>query len=62
MVITIKKGTTQAQIKKQLAKLSSDRQNRSMVSSKKKSLKEYYGALKRGINGLTYQKEMRYED
>lgn len=58
MVIMIKKDTTPDQIKKKLAKLSDRRRS----VSKKKSIKDFYGALKRGIDGLTYQKEMRSDD
>ncbi|MCB0487780.1 MAG: hypothetical protein R2820_15085 [Cyclobacteriaceae bacterium] len=53
MVITIKKGATKAEIEKALAKLDSRR---------KVSLKKYFGSLKRGLDGLTYQKEARRED
>jgi hypothetical protein len=45
-----------------LAKLSASRRSRPAGAQKKKALKDFYGALKRGIDGLTYQKEMRDED
>ncbi len=53
MVITIKKGASLNEIRKALAKL--DKQK------KKHSLKKHFGALKRGLDGLTYQKEVRRE-
>lgn len=58
MVITIKKDTTPDQIKRKLAKLSGRRRS----VNKKKTIKDFYGALRHGIDGLTYQKEMRNED
>lgn len=59
MVITIKKDATPAQIKRQLAKL---RRGKSVSVGKEKALKDFYGSLKRGIDGVAYQKAMRYED
>jgi hypothetical protein len=54
MVITIKNGASSQEIQKALSKLEKNK--------KKPSLKKYFGALKRGLDGVTYQKEMRRED
>lgn len=54
MVITIKKGATQSDIEKALAKLEKGK--------KKPSLKKHFGLLRRGLDGLTYQKKARRED
>ncbi len=54
MVITIKKGASDQEIKKALSKLEKNK--------KKPSLKKHFGALKRGLDGVRYQKEMRHED
>lgn len=54
MVITIKKGASDQEIKKALSKLEKNK--------KKPSLKKHFGALKRGLDGVRYQKEMRRED
>lgn len=51
MVITIKRGTSRNEIQKALAKLEKRK--------KLPSLKKHFGALKRGLDGLTYQKEIR---
>ena len=59
MVITIKRDATPAQIKRQLAKL---KKPKTSLATRQKTLKDYYGSLKRGIDGLAYQKEMRDED
>ena len=53
MVITVKKGATKADIEKAIAKLD---------KRKKPSLKKYFLALKRGLDGLKYQKKVRSED
>lgn len=53
MVITIKKGATKADIEKAIAQLD---------KRKKVSIKKYFGALKRGLDGLNYQKKVRRED
>lgn len=53
MVITLKKGASRGEIEKALAKLEKQK--------KKPSLKKHFGALKRGLDGLTYQKEARRE-
>lgn len=54
MVITIKKGATRSDIERALSKLEKGR--------KKPSLKKHFGALKRGIDGLKYQQNVRRED
>ena len=54
MVITVKKGATRAEVEKALAQLEKRK--------KKPSLKKHYGALKRGLDGLTYQKKVRREN
>jgi hypothetical protein len=54
MIITLKKGSSPNDIEKALAKLEKRKKN--------PSLKKHFGALKRGLNGLVYQKEMRRED
>lgn len=51
MVIEIKKGMTPEEIKALLAQ----------KKATKKGLQDYVGKLKRGIDGLTYQKEVRNE-
>lgn len=54
MVITIKKGASGQEIQKALSRLEKNK--------KKPSLKKHFGVLKRGLDGVKYQKEMRRED
>lgn len=54
MTITLKKGSSRSDIEKALAKLERRK--------KKPSLKKHFGVLKRGLNGLAYQKEVRREN
>lgn len=54
MIVTIKKGATKSDIEKALAKL--------RKGKRKPSLKKYFGSLKRGLDGLKYQKEIRREN
>jgi len=54
MVITIKKGASSEEIQKALSKLEKNK--------KKPSLKKHFGVLKRGLDGVIYQKEMRNEN
>lgn len=51
MIITVKKGASRLDIENALSRLEKRK--------KKPSLKKYFGALKRGVDGLTYQKEAR---
>ncbi|HZX72922.1 MAG TPA: hypothetical protein VFE57_00765 [Cyclobacteriaceae bacterium] len=51
MVIIIKKGATRSDIEKALSRLEKGK--------KKPSLKKHFGALKRGLDGLKYQREAR---
>jgi len=51
MVVKIKKPVTQKKVKEVLAKTASAR--------KKKTLRQHFGKLKRGLDGLTYQKKLR---
>ena len=52
MVIEIKKSVTEAKLKKVLP---------TAGGIKKKSLRKHFGKLKRGLNGLDYQKKVRRE-
>lgn len=52
MIITIKKGATRPEFEKALSKLEKRKQ--------KSSLKKYFGSLKRGLDGLRYQFNIRY--
>lgn len=52
MVIEIKKGATPKEVKKALEKL---------PKKNKGSLSKHFGTLKRGIDGLAYQKKIRSE-
>ena len=54
MVITIKQNASRTEIQKALTKLEKQ--------MKKPSLKKHFGKLKRGLDGLKYQKEIRRED
>lgn len=67
MLITIKKGASNTEIKKQMSKLSliarGSRQNVPDKGRKeKKTIADYYGSLK-GVfgDGLKYQKQIRNE-
>jgi hypothetical protein len=53
MVIKIKKPVTKEKIKKAFSHLSEGK--------KKKSLHKHFGKLKRGLDGLAYQKMVRNE-
>jgi hypothetical protein len=53
MIIEIKKPVTKKKVKEALALMTS--------SKKKKTLRIHFGKLKRGIDGLAYQKKMRDE-
>lgn len=50
MIIEIKKGTTPKEVKKALEKL---------PRKKKGGISKHFGTLKRGIDGLAYQKKIR---
>ncbi|MCU0358040.1 MAG: hypothetical protein MUE95_10720 [Cyclobacteriaceae bacterium] len=54
MIITIKKGASQTDIEMALSQLEKRK--------RKPSLKKYFGSLKRGLDGLKYQKEIRREN
>lgn len=54
MVIKVKKGATRTDIEKALDQLSKGK--------KQRSLKKHFGVLKRGLDGLTYQKKVRREN
>lgn len=54
MTIILKKGATRLDLEKALSKLEKNK--------RKPSAKKYFGALKRGVDGLKYQKEIRREN
>ena len=53
MIIEIKKPVTKEKVKEALARISKEGQ--------KKSLRKHFGKLKRGLNGVSYQKKIRDE-
>ncbi|MBS1947260.1 MAG: hypothetical protein JST47_05790 [Bacteroidetes bacterium] len=53
MIIEIKKPVTKEKVKEALARISKE--------GKKKSLRKHFGKLKRGLNGVGYQKKIRNE-
>lgn len=53
MIIEIKKPVTNEKVKQALAHIAK--------GSKKKSLRKHFGNLKRGLNGVAYQKKARNE-
>lgn len=53
MIIEIKKPVTKEKIDKAIIKITKE--------SKKKSLRKHFGKLKRGLDGMTYQKNARNE-
>lgn len=53
MVIQLQKPLTKEKVEKALARAAGNR--------KKKTLRKHFGKLKRGLNGLTYQKRVRNE-
>ena len=54
MVIEIKKETTEQEIQEALAKMKA-------VTKHKRSSAKHFGALKRGLDGVQYQQQMRNE-
>lgn len=54
MVTTIKKGMDPSEIEIVLKKKKSD-----IEKQREDQLRKHFGALKRGLDGLEYQKEMR---
>jgi hypothetical protein len=54
MIIKVKKGATPTDIEKALDRLSKGK--------KRPTLKKHFGVLKRGLDGLTYQKGVRCEN
>ncbi|MBY0432956.1 MAG: hypothetical protein K2U26_02485 [Cyclobacteriaceae bacterium] len=53
MIIEIKKPVTKQKVKKALAQATG--------AKKKKTLRNHFGKLKRGIDGLAYQRKVRDE-
>ena len=51
MIIEIKKPITKEKVREALLQISKE--------GKKKSLKKHFGKLKRGIDGVAYQKKVR---
>lgn len=53
MIIEIKKPVTKEKVQQALTRIAKE--------GKKKSLRKHFGKLKRGLNGVDYQKKMRNE-
>lgn len=53
MIIEIKKPVTKEKVKEALIRFSKE--------NKKKTLRKHFGELKRGLNGVAYQKKARNE-
>jgi hypothetical protein len=55
MIIEIKKPITRMKVEKALSKIKKEK------GTPKKTIAKHFGKLKRGIDGLTYQKNARNE-
>lgn len=53
MIIEIKKPVTKEKVNQAIKRISKE--------GKKKSLRKHFGKLKRGVDGMTYQKQVRDE-
>jgi len=54
MTIEIKSPVTKEKVQEAIAQLATEKSN-------KKSLRQHFGKLKRGLDGLDYQKQIRNE-